>query len=325
MRPAAQRVCICVVCDVMPIDYVAYLLAHDSSYGRPPFSVEYEGDELMLDNFRIHYLRVDRRRNLADNDTFAALKSFELDVLLDATGTAELADFQTLLAQNICKKILCTWNIKGGDISLVYGVNHQAFQADKHQIISASTCTGNAIVPICQILETHIGISYGRIITIHPQLSDQRILDGYHSTPQLGRNSAISIIPTSTNVVKSTELILPSLTNKLDGLSYRVPTAIVSTIDFSVTLSRDTSLEEISFLFNQYAQEQFAQIVYCDYGAWGHQKASIDYLGSEYSAIILMQHLTLSQQRHVGIALMHDNEYGYCCRVLNILGVITAE
>lgn len=314
-----------VVCDVMAIDHVAYLLANDSTYGRPPFKVDCDGDDLILDGKRVHYLRVDRRRSSPDEDSLAALRSFQLDVVFDATGTATIADFRTLIAQNVAKKVLCTWNVSGCDISLVFGINNLAYDPQQHDVISASTCTGNALVPICHILDQHIGIDYARAITIHPLLSDQRVLDGYHSSSQLGRGTAVSIIPTSTNVAKSTTLVLPRLEGKLDAMSYRVPTAIVSVIDLTATLSRQTSLEECAALFEEYASNQLAGIIHCDYGDWGHQKASIDYMETEYSSILLMNHLTVSRGCQLGLSLMHDNEHAYCCRVLDILGVIQTE
>ena len=324
-RPATNRFNISVVCDVMPIDHVAYLLAHDSTYGRPPFTVSCEGDDLILDGTRVRYERVDRRRSHPEDDSFGTLRRFELDVLFDATGTASITDFRALLGQNVAKKILCTWNVAGCDISLVYGVNHRDYSPECHYVISASTCTGNALVPVCHVLDKHIGIDYARVITIHPELSDQRVLDGYHASSQLGRTCAASIVPTSTNVGKSTTLVLPALAGKLDSLSYRVPTAIVSVIDFTANLSRDTTREEVVNLFTEYAENELAGIIQCDFGAWGHQKASIDYLGTVYSAILLMHHLSLSNRRHLGIALMHDNEYAYCCRVLDILGVLAGD
>lgn len=311
-----------VVCDVMPIDHVAYLIAHDSTYGRPPFTVDYQGSDLILGGKRVHYQRVDRRRSPPEDDSFAPLREFELDVLFDATGTASINDFRALIRQKIAKKILCTWNVNGCDISVVYGVNHMNYDPSVHDVISASTCTGNAMVPLCYILHKHFGVEYARIITIHPALSDQKVLDGYHPSSQLGRACAVSIVPTPTNVGKSTALVLPELEGKLDSLSYRVPTAIVSVIDFTANLSRDTSSEEIFELFNSYASGSLAGILHCEYGAWGHQKASIDYQGTPYSAIVLMEHLTLSGGRQLGVALMHDNEHAYCCRVLDVLGVL---
>lgn len=311
-----------VVCDVMAIDHVAYLLANDSTYGRPPFHVDCDGDDLIIDGKRVHYQRVDRRRSSPDDDSFGILRRFNLDVLFDATGTATIHDFRSLIKQNVAKKVLCTWNVTGCDISLVFGVNNSAYDSAHHDVISASTCTGNALVPICHVLDQHIGIDYARAITIHPQLSDQRVLDGYHASSQLGRGCASSIIPTSTNVGKSTTLVLPQLEGKLEAMSYRVPTAIVSVIDLTATLSRKTSLEECVELFEDYASKQLAGIIQCDYGAWGHQKASIDYMETEYSSILLMHHLTVSQGRQLGLSMMHDNEHAYCCRVLDVLGVL---
>ena len=312
-----------VVCDVMPIDHVAYLLAHDSTYGRPPFTVDYAGDELILDGKRVHYQRVDRRRRPPEDDSFAALRAFDLDVLFDATGTASIIDFRALVKQKVARKVLCTWNVAGGDISIVYGVNDQNYNPKHHDVISSSTCTGNALVPLCHIFDQHFGIDYARILTIHPELSDQKVLDGYHPSSQLGRSCAASIIPTSTNVGKSAALVLPNLEGKLDSLSYRVPTAIVSVIDFTANLSRHTSREAVMDLLDSYAQGSLKGIIHCETGAWGHQKASIDFMGTSYSSIVLMEHLTLSNGRQLGVALMHDNEYGYCRRVLDVLGVLS--
>ncbi|WP_054759283.1 glyceraldehyde 3-phosphate dehydrogenase NAD-binding domain-containing protein [Methylomonas koyamae] len=316
---------ICVVCDVMTIDHVAYLLANDSTYGRPPFRVDCDGNDLILDGKRIRYQRVDRRRSGPSEHGLDVLKEFELDVLFDATGTASINDFQTILERNIARKALCTWNITGCDISIVYGVNHADYLPDKHHVISASTCTGNAMVPICYILDKHFGIVSARIATIHPQLSDQRVLDGYHSSSQLGRGCAASIIPTGTNVAKSTSLVLPNLAGKLEAISYRVPTAIVSVIDFTAYLATDTSQQECIEWFERYAENQLSGIIYCDYGAWGHQKASIDYMRTDYSAILLMGQITVNNKRQIGLALMHDNEHAYCCRVLDVLGVLESR
>jgi glyceraldehyde 3-phosphate dehydrogenase len=179
------------------------------------------------------------------------------------------------------------------------------------------------MVPVAFILDKHFGIDYVRIITVHPALSDQRVLDGYHAVSQLGRTCAASILPVSTNVAKSTALVLPSLQGKLDSISYRVPTAIVSVLDFTATLARNTSRDECVELFEDYAKTSLAGIIHCEYGAWGHEKASIDYLGTEYSSIILMNYLVVSNGKQLGISLMHDNERAYCCRALDILALIS--
>jgi glyceraldehyde 3-phosphate dehydrogenase len=309
------------VCDVMPVEQVAYLLAHDSTYGKPPFSLDCQGNDLILSGKTVHYERVDRRRRPSE-DSFGMLRRYDLDVFIDATGTASIEDLHAIIEKEVAKKVVCTANIPGCDISLIYGVNDNQYDHNLHHIIASNTCTGNALAPVAYILNEHIGIDYARVITLHPALSDQRALDGYHSVSELGRACAASILPTGTQVAHSTVLALPSLAGKLDSLSYRVPTEIVSCIDITATLSRDTTREECIELFEKYAKTDMAGIINCDYGAWGHQKASIDYLGTEYSSIILMKHLVVSNGRQLGLSLMHDNEVAYCCRVLDVLGVI---
>lgn len=311
-----------VVSDVMPIEHVAYLLMHDSTYGLSNFSVECDGDELILAGQRITYLRADRRRAKPDEAAFNKLREFNLDVIVEATGTADIDDFNILLDKKVATKILCTSNVKGCHLSMVYGINHQHYRPEIHNIISASTCTGNAFIPVCQILNKHFGIDYARVITIHPVLSDQHVLDGYHPSSQLGRAANSSIIPTSTNVVNSTLLVIPELAEKLEAISYRVPTSIVSVIDFTATLAKDTSLEELTSLFTEYARTELNGILHCDYTSFGHHKASIDFLATAFSSIILMDRLTLNKNRQLGLVLMHDNEFAYCARVLDVLDVI---
>ncbi len=316
---------ISVLCDVMPISQVAYLIAHDSTYGRAPFTVDFEGDYLIIAGKKIRYLQVDRRQGLEKNSSLVTLRNLQIDILINATGTAVIDDLRNLIELGITKKVICSWNIAGSDISLVYGVNDHKYDTKLHHIVSASTCTGNAMVPLAYILDKHIGIDYARIITIHPALSEQHLLDGYHKHSHLGRTQAASIIPTKTNVGGSTSLVLPALEGKLDSFSYRVPTEIVSVMDISANLARDTSLEECSELFLDYSKNKLAGILHCDYGSWGHESVSIDFIGTEYSLIILMNHLTISNKRQIGISLMHDNERGYCCRALDIVAVISSK
>ncbi len=325
IQSSSGRFDVCVVCDVMPISQVAYLIAHDSTYGKAPFTVDFEGDYLIIAGKKIRYLQVDRRQGLEKNSSLVTLRNLSIDILINATGTANIDDLRHLIELGITKKVICSWNIGGGDMSLVYGVNEHEYDTTQHHIISASTCTGNAMAPIAYILDKHIGIDYARIITIHPTLSEQHLLDGYHKYAHLGRTQAASIIPTKTNVGASTSLVLPALEGKLDSFSYRVPTEIVSIMDISANLSRDTSLEECTELFASYSKDQLAGILHCDYGSWGHESVSIDFIGTEYSSIILMNHLTVSNHRQIGISLMHDNERGYCSRALDIVGVLGSQ
>ena len=118
---------VCVLCDVMPISQLAYLIAYDSTYGSAPFSVDYEGDFLIIAGKKIRYLQVDRRQGLENNKSLITLRNLELDILINATGTAAIEDLRNLIELQVTKKILCSWNILGCDLSMVYGVNHKQY------------------------------------------------------------------------------------------------------------------------------------------------------------------------------------------------------
>ncbi len=321
IQPNKRRFNIKVLCDVMPISQVAYLLAQDSTYGPAPYPIQIEDDQLIINGHCIRYLQVDRRQTHKEKYFLTELKKLKLDILINATGVAQIDDLRHLISLDICKKILCSWNISGGDASLVYGVNQHIYDPDNHHIVSASTCTGNALAPLLMILDKHFGIEFSRIITIHPALSDQHILDGYHKHSHLGRTTAASVIPTSTNVADSTVQALPQLKGKLNSFSYRVPTEIVSIMDISAQLSQAPTLDDIKSLFTQYENNQLAGIIHCDNGCFGHEKVSIDFIGTEFSSIVLMNHLSVNN-KNIGISVMHDNERGYCSRALDILNVM---
>jgi glyceraldehyde 3-phosphate dehydrogenase len=205
---------ICVVCDIMPIDQVAYLLAHDSTYGKPPFSLDFKDNDLIIGDKKVHYARVDRRRR-ASEDGFAEFREFDLDVFVDATGTATIADLRAIIERKVARKVVCTANVAGCDISLVFGVNDDQYDPAKHDVIASNTCTGNALAPVAYVLDKHFGIDYARIVTLHPALSDQRALDGYHVVPELGRSCAASILPTSTQVAASTVMALRQISQEI--------------------------------------------------------------------------------------------------------------
>ena len=122
-----------------------------------------------------------------------------------------------------------------------------------------------------------------------------------------------------------TSLVLPDLGGKIDSFSYQVSAGNVSVIDFTAQLSRDTNREEVIDLFTTYAKDQLEGIVHCEFDALSQQKTSIDYLGKPYSAIVLMDHMVVKNQRQLGLVITLDSEYSYCCRILDVLGVIESN
>jgi len=321
-RDAARRLEIVAIRDVMPIQQVAYLIRHDSIYGRFAAEIDVDGDDIVINGDRIRYFQVDLHKKAAFLAAHEALRPHGVDVMVDATGRSSAGDLRSLVSAGLVRKVLTTWNVPGLDISVVFGVNHENYQDGRHVLVAASTCTGNALAPVMLVLEKHLGVRHGRVLTLHPVLSDQRVLDAPHETAHLGRMASASIVPSNTKVVESTTMVLPSLEGKLDSLSYRLPTTCVSALDLTVALERPTTVEEVTGLLDSYAGSSLAGILACDRGSWGREKVSIDFLGHSESAIVLMSHLRVLGRTQIGMSIMHDNEWGYCCRVLDVLGLM---
>ncbi|MCK5282766.1 MAG: aldehyde dehydrogenase [Nanoarchaeota archaeon] len=301
--------------DVVPLENLAYLLKHDSLYGLFDKEVGVEGDNLVIDGKKIPYFQTPHAKDVPWD-------KLNVDYLIEASGKVPHNELRGLLEKKIVKKVICTWNVPDADITLIQGINNSAYIPDKHNLISVSTCTGNGLVPIMYLLEKHFGVSYGHIVTIHPVLSDQKLVDVPHQLFHLGRMATRSIIPTSTNVVKSTILLIPSLKGKLDCISYRVPTSIVSVIDLNVTLGREVTKEGLTSLFEGYSKKELKGIINCDYGFMKHRKVSIDFVRSIYSSILLMQEMQITNGKNLSLSIMHDNEWAYCNRVLDVINFI---
>ena len=302
--------------DIITIDNAAYLLKYDSLYGTFTKEIDIDGDDIIIDGKqRIKYFQT---KDVSD----VPWNNYEVDLLIESSGFTTSKELNYLIRNNIVKKIVCTWNVPNPDTTIICGVNLDAYDATKHNIISASTCTGNGVVPILHILKEKFGIEYGHIITIHPVLSDQKLMDSAHEDPHLGRMALNSIIPTTTSVVKSSIMLHPDLKDKLDCISYRVPTTIVSSIDLSVSLEKNTSINEVKDVFLKYAGGVFKGIIDCDYGFNGHNKVSIDFIRSNYSSIILMNYVQLTNKRFLALSLFHDNEWGYSNRVCDLISYI---
>jgi glyceraldehyde 3-phosphate dehydrogenase len=302
--------------DIISIENAAYLLKYDSLYGTFNKEIDIDGDDIIIDGK--HHIKYFQTKDVSN----VPWNNYEIDLLIESSGFSTSKELSYLISNKIVKKIVCTWNVPNPDTTIVCGVNLDSYNENKHNIISASTCTGNGVVPILHILKKEFGIEYGHINTIHPVLSDQKLMDSAHKNSHLGRMALNSIIPTSTSVVKSSIMLHPDLEDKLDCISYRVPTTIVSCIDLAVSLEKNTSKKEVEDVFLKYANGFFEGIIDCDYGFKEHNKVSIDFIRSSYSSIILMNYVQLTNKRFLALSLFHDNEWGYSNRVCDLINYI---
>lgn len=282
---------------------LAHLLSYDSVHGRYPGTVETSDRGLIVDG--------DELRVLSERDP-AALpwKDLEVDIVFEATGRFRDRESATKHLTAGASRVIITAPAKGEDITMVMGVNHDHFDADKHRIISNASCTTNCLAPVVKILLDSFGFRRGIMNTIHSYTNDQRILDLPHDDLRRARAAALSIIPTTTGAAKATALVIPEVKGKLDGLAMRVPTPDVSIVDLTAELEREVSLDELKDAFREAAAGPLDGIV----EATDEELVSVDYIGHPASSIVDLPSSFVIEGNLVKVIAWYDNEWGYSTR-----------
>lgn len=311
--PEEEQFDIVVIKDIIPIENMAYLLGHDSSYGNFPVSIGFDDTNLIIGEQKIPYVQ---SFNMADVDWH----SYKPDILVEASGQATAEEMRSIIGGTITN-VVYGRNVNDPDITIVCGVNEHEYDPRNHAIVSASSCTGNALLPIVDVLLPAFGIESMHAVSIHPVLGDQQLLDKSHQKFQLGRNAMRSIISTSSGIPKSVVNLFPELDGKVSAITYRVPTSIVSVIDVSMTLKKPGTLAEVKEALFDASNEKYAGIIAFDEGYGGHSKVSIDFVKSPYSVIIMAPDTAMVQDQ-LTLSLIHDNEWGYCSRYHQLIGYI---
>ena len=230
--------------DLGDVPTMAHLLRHDSVLGRFPEEVEVSGGSLTVDGKEI--------KGLAERDP-AALPWGELgvDVVIESTGFfTDRASAQKHLDAG-AKKVIISAPATDPDVTLVLGVNDDAYDPERHSIISNASCTTNCVAPMAKILDEGWGIERGFMTTIHAYTNDQQMLDLPHKDLRRAHAAAINLIPTSTGAARAIGLVLPHLQGKVDGISVRAPVPTGSITDFVVNLGRETTADEINAAFER--------------------------------------------------------------------------
>jgi glyceraldehyde 3-phosphate dehydrogenase len=225
--------------------------------------------------------------------------------------------------KNICagpvKKVIISAPAKNEDITLVLGVNHEKYDPAKHHIISNASCTTNCLAPIAKVVHGEFRIVSGTMTTIHSYTNDQVILDFPHKDLRRARAAALSMIPTSTGAAKALKLVIPDLTGKLDGFAMRVPTPNVSVVDLVALVEKKTSKEEVNAALKR-ASESGPLKRYLGYEE--HELVSSDYKGDARSSIVDAPMTLVVRGICVKVISWYDNEWGYSCRVRDLINYI---
>ena len=284
----------------------AHLFKYDSVHGKFNGDISCELDNLIINGHKIP--NFDRR-------TPAKLpwQELEVDFVIDTTGKFKNKNDLEQHIEAGAKNVIVTSPAKDVDATLVYGVNESSYKVQETNIISASSCTTTCLTPILKVLLKNYGIKHGTMTTVHSFTMGQTLLDSSHYDLRRARAATMSIIPTTTGAAKNVGLIIPELEGKLAGLAIRVPVPDVSLLDLTIELETDTTIEEVLEVFEK---EKKMHGILCV----SHEPlVSVDYVGNSCSAIVDALSSMMVNKRLLKLIAFYDNEYGYCCRVLDLL------
>jgi glyceraldehyde 3-phosphate dehydrogenase len=290
---------------------LAHLLKYDSIHGKLRNSIETTDNEIIVDGRPIRILSDRNPENLPWGD-------YGVDIVIESTGKFNNGEACQVHLRNGAKKVVITAPAKNEDITIVMGVNEDAYDPEKHHVISNASCTTNCLAPVAKVLNDTFGIESGMMTTIHAFTTDQRSLDNSHKDLRRARSSVQSIVPTTTGAAKAIGLVIPELKGKLNGISVRVPVVDVSLTDLVAVLNREVTAEEVNRALEDAARGPLKGIL--DYSR--EPLVSIDYLGDSHSAIIDSLSTMVMGSRMVKVMAWYDNEMGYSYRVIDLAAYI---
>ncbi len=288
---------------------LAHLLKYDSILGNLPNNITATDDSIDIDGKKIHVF--------AEKDPGKLdWEKYGVQVVVESTGHFTKAELAKAHLRGTVKKVIISAPATGEDVTLVLGVNEGAYDPAKHNIVSNASCTTNCLGPIAKVLNDKFKIVAGTMTTIHSYTNDQVILDFPHKDLRRARAAGLSMIPTSTGAAKAIYLAIPDLKGKLDGFAMRVPTPNVSVVDLVVWVEKPTTVEEVNAAFKA-ASESGPLKGYLGYET--NELVSIDFRGDPRSSIVDAPMTRVVAGNCVKVISWYDNEWGYSCRVRDLI------
>ncbi len=299
--------------DLGNTEILAHLLKYDSIYGKFNGEIEVKNGGIDINGRSIKFFS-------QVNPSKLPWKDFDIDVIVESTGIFRAREGASQHLTAGAKKVIITAPAKDPDITVVLGVNEQIYDANAHNIISNASCTTNSLAPPVKVLNDTFGIEQGFMTTIHSYTGDQRILDFPHKDLRRARAAAVSIIPTTTGAAKAVTLVIPELKGRLDGMAVRVPTPDGSLTDLTCLLKREVTKEEVNNALRDASQGYLRGIM--QYSE--EPLVSVDIVGNPHSAIIdgLSTKVNGERGNLLKILSWYDNEWGYSCRIVDLINYI---
>ncbi|RBP48233.1 glyceraldehyde 3-phosphate dehydrogenase [Roseimicrobium gellanilyticum] len=311
--------------DLVPADNLAYLVKYDSTQGKAKEEVYSkkssdsvaEDDVLVVDGHEIKCLAV------KEGPAALPWKELGVDIVIESTGLFTEAEKAAGHLKAGAKKVIISAPGKNEDITVVMGVNHEKYDAQKHNIISNASCTTNCLAPIVHVLlKEGFGVEEGLMTTVHSYTATQKTVDGPSKKDwKGGRSAAINIIPSTTGAAKAVGLAIPEVKGKLTGMSFRVPTPTVSVVDLTVKTVKETSYKEICAAMKKASETYLKGIL--NYTA--DEVVSTDFIHDSHSSIFDAGSGLELNSRFFKLVSWYDNEWGYSNRCVDLVKYIAAK
>jgi glyceraldehyde 3-phosphate dehydrogenase len=287
----------------------AHLFKYDSLYDTYKEEVRVEGDDILVGDKSFKGLTGLGLEGLP-------WKELGIDIVIESSGAFRTRETARKHLDAGAKKVVITAPAKDEDITVVMGVNEESYEPDKHHIVSNASCTTNCLAPVAKVLDEKFGINKAQMTTVHAYTNDQNIHDARHKDLRRARAGALSMIPTTTGAAKAVSLVLPQLEGRINGMAIRVPTPTVSLVDLVALVNKKVGgREEVNRVFEEAAAGRLKGIL--EYSE--KPLVSIDYKKSPYSSIVDGLSTMVVNGDMVKVLAWYDNEWGYSCRVLDLV------
>jgi glyceraldehyde 3-phosphate dehydrogenase len=300
--------------DLTDTKTLAHLLKYDSVLGRIPEDVSAGADSIMVGGKAIKVFAT-KDPSLLDWNSVGA------EIVIESTGKFTDAKDACKHIRGSVKKVIISAPAKNEDVTIVLGVNDAMYDPAKHNILSNASCTTNCLAPVVKVVHDNFGILKGSMTTIHSYTNDQVVLDFPHKDLRRARAAGLNMIPTTTGAAKAIGIVMPQLKGKLDGYSMRVPTPDVSAVDFVAILEKPTTTEAVNAALKAAAEGPMKGIL-----AYTEDPVvSTDMLHNPNSSIVDSQMTKVLDGNLLKVLAWYDNEWGYSCRVVDLIAFLVAK
>ena len=295
--------------DIADLNNLAYLFKYDSVHRRFDGDVKVDGSALVIDGKKVPFTQIREPEELPWKDLGA-------DIVFEATGIFRTREMAAKHMKAGAKKVVVSAPFKGddGDFTVVYGVNHDQYDASKHDIVSNASCTTNCFAPVVKVINEAFGIEQGLMTTAHSYTSSQKVLDLPAKDWRRGRAAALTIIPTTTGAAIATTKDFPELKGKLDAIALRAPVPDGAVVDFVCRINKEATVDSVNAAFKKYADGELKGVL--EYSK--DPVVSMDIIGNYHSSIFDPGFTKVIDGKLIKVLSWYDNEWGFSMRMIDV-------